>query len=286
MHLSDEWGTAAIVQAMVFGNLTEDSGSGVIFTRNPRGIPPDVTLYGDFISGAQGDDIVSGLVETYPISEKQRIAEKRSVPLSLEVRFPNIYNELVRLSEILIYEKRLNHQEIEFTFENASKEKLYILQTRDMVPRETKKLRRFKDTADLTASILGSGIGVGGGALCGRVVYSEADIKKFRSAEPLTPLILIRPDTVPDDVGVLLQVEGLLTARGGGTSHAAVTIPQLNKVGVVGFNKLQVYETDGWSMAGGRRIESGDFIGIDGWSGMVYHGQHEIESEGSYNATI
>ncbi len=286
MRLSDEWGTAAIVQAMVFGNLNNNSGSGVIFTRNPRGVPPEVTLYGDFISGAQGDDIVSGLVETYPISEKQRLAEKRSVPISLEVKFPNIYSELIRLSEILIYEKSLNHQEIEFTFENVGKEKLYILQTRDMVPRETTMLRRFKDTPELKESFLGSGIGVGGGALCGRVVYSEADIKKFRSEEPQTALILIRPDTVPDNVGVVLQVEGLLTARGGGTSHAAVTIPQLNKVGVVGFNKLQVYEANGWSAIENRRIGSGDFIAIDGWSGMVYLGRHEIESEGLHDAMI
>jgi pyruvate,orthophosphate dikinase len=83
-----------------------------------------------------------------------------------------------------------------------------------------------------------------------------------------------------------LQVEGLLTARGGGTSHAAVTIPQLNKVGVVGFNKLQVYETDGWSLIDGLKIKSGDFIGIDGWSGAVYLGKNEAESEESYNITL
>jgi pyruvate,orthophosphate dikinase len=85
---------------------------------------------------------------------------------------------------------------------------------------------------------------------------------------------------------VLLQVEGLLTARGGGTSHAAVTIPQLNKVGVVGFSKLQVYESDGWSIVDGRKIKSGDFIGIDGWSGAVYFGKNETESEESYNITL
>ncbi|NLW34588.1 MAG: pyruvate, phosphate dikinase [Syntrophorhabdus aromaticivorans] len=286
MRLSDEWGTAVIVQAMVFGNLNEDSGSGVIFTRDPKGMSPDVTPYGDFIFGVQGDDIVSGLVETYPISEKQRITEKRESGISLEMRFPEIYWELVRLSEILIYEKGFNHQEIEFTFEKAGKDKLYVLQTRDMVQRETKKLKRFRDTKELQASILGSGIGVSGGALCGRAVHSEEDIKKFRSTDPGTPLILIRPDTVPDDVGVLLQVEGLLTARGGGTSHAAVTIPQLNKVGVVGFSKLQVYEAEEWSTVDSRKIKSGDFIGIDGWSGAVYLGRHETESEESYGITL
>ena len=95
--------------------------------------------------------------------------------------------------------------------------------------------------------------------------------------EPDTPLILIRPDTVPDDVGILLQVDGLLTARGGSTSHAAVTIPQLDKVGVVGFSLLKVYEREGYSTVEGAIIRSGDFIGIDGWSGNIYVGMHDIE---------
>jgi pyruvate,orthophosphate dikinase len=278
MHLSDKWGTAVIIQAMVFGNLNEHSGSGVIFTREPKSTSADVTLYGDFIFGVQGDDIVSGLVETYPISERQRIAECRYSKISLEEKFPEIYAELVRIAEILIYEKGFNHQEIEFTFEGPTSDKLYILQTRDMNPIKTKKWRRFKDTKTLQSSVLGTGIGVNGGALCGRAVYSESDIKRFRKAEPETPLILVRPDTVPDDVGVLLQVEGLLTAKGGSTSHAAVTIPQLNKVGVVGFSKLKVYEVDEYATMEDHTIKAGDFISIDGWSGTVYSGQHESEA--------
>jgi len=279
MHISDKWGTAVIVQKMVFGNLNDNSGSGVIFTREPKSSSSDVTLYGDFIFGVQGDDIVSGLVETYPISEKQRIAEFRDSKISLEDKFPEIYAELKRISEILIYEKGFNHQEIEFTFEGPTRDKLYILQTRDMNQITTQKWKRFKDTKVLQSSILGTGIGVHGGALCGRAVYSEADIKRFRSEEPKTPLILVRPDTVPDDVGVLLQVEGLLTAKGGSTSHAAVTIPQLNKVGVVGFSKLKVYETDEYATIENNTIKAGDFISIDGWSGTVYLGKHESESD-------
>ena len=269
MHLSDEWGTAVIVQAMVFGNLNENSGSGVIFTRDPKGSSQDVAIYGDFIFCVQGEDIVSGLVATFPISEKQRISEKRDSPISLETKFPEIYNELVRIAEFLIYEKGFNHQEIEFTFENATKKGLYILQTRDMVQRETGKVRNFVGDGDLERSFLGMGIGVSGGALTGRAVYSEKEIEHFRKKEPETSLILIRPDTVPDDVGIILKVDGILTARGGGTSHAAVTIPQLNKVGVVGFNKLHVYESDGYSRVDGNTIKGGDFISIDGWSGAV-----------------
>ena len=286
MHLSDEWGTAVIVQAMVFGNLNEQSGSGVIFTRDPKGSSQDVAINGDFIFCVQGEDIVSGLVETFPISEKQRIAEKRESLISLETKFPEIYNELVRIAEFLVYEKGFNQQEIEFTFENATKKGLYILQTRDMVQRETDKVRTFVGDGDLERSFLGMGIGVSGGALTGRAVYSEKEIEHFREKEPETALILIRPDTVPDDVGIILKVDGILTARGGGTSHAAVTIPQLNKVGVVGFNKLHVYESEGYSKVDGKTIRGGDFISIDGWSGAVYAGKHEIGADESYKIVL
>jgi pyruvate,orthophosphate dikinase len=286
IHLSDEWGTAVIVQAMVFGNLNERSGSGVIFTRDPRGSSPNVAIYGDFIFGVQGDDIVSGLVETYPISERQRASEKRDAAISLEQRFPEIYRELVRLAEVLVYEKGFNHQEIEFTFENSERKGLYILQTRDMVQREAGKVKTFKDDWELEHCLLGVGIGVSGGALAGRAVYSEQEIEHFRQTEPETPLILVRPDTVPDDVGIILKVEGLLTARGGSTSHAAVTISQLDKVGVVGFNKLHVFESEGYSVVDGKQIRGGDFIAIDGWSGAIYTGRHAVDAEESYKITL
>ena len=286
MHLSDEWGTAVIIQSMIFGNLNDQSGSGVIFTRDPKESSPGINLYGDFIFGVQGDDIVSGLVSTYPISERQRLTERKDTLISLEANFPEIFEELVHLSEKLIYDKRFNHQEIEFTFENATREGLYILQTRDMVQRETQKLEMFKETEELKRALLGTGIGVSGGALSGRAVYSEEEIRYYREKEPETPLILIRPDSVPDDVGVLLQVEGLLTAKGGSTSHAAVTIPQLDKVGVVGFTKLSVYETRGLSTVDGRTIRGGDFISIDGWTGAVYQGFHEKEAQESNRVTL
>lgn len=286
MHVSDEWGTAVVVQSMVFGNLNENSGSGVIFTRDPRGSSQNVALYGDFIFGVQGDDIVSGLVETYPISEKQRLSEKRQSIISLEKRFPEIFNELVKVAEFLVYERRFNHQEVEFTFENATSKGLYILQTRDMVQRDSGKVRSFKDTEELEQSLLGIGIGVSGGALSGRAVYNEEEIAEFRGLQDKVPLILIRPDTVPDDVGIILKVDGILTARGGGTSHAAVTIPQLDKVGVVGFSKLQVFENEAYSVCEGKVIKGGDFIGIDGWTGAVYIGKHETEKEESYKIML
>jgi pyruvate,orthophosphate dikinase len=282
MHLSDEWGTAVIVQAMVFGNLNENSGSGVIFTRDPKGSSQEVSIYGDFIFGVQGEDIVSGLVETYPISEKQRETEKRDAMISLETKFPKIYHELVRIAEFLVVEKGFSHQEIEFTFENATNRGLHLLQTRDMVQRERGMVRTFSGSGNLEKSFLGMGIGVSGGALAGRAVYSEEEIAHFRQLEPNTPLILIRPDTVPEDVGIILKVEGILTARGGGTSHAAVTIPQLDKVGVVGFNKLHVYESARYSRIDGKIIRGGDFISIDGWSGSVYIGRQDVGANESF----
>ncbi|MCJ7833238.1 MAG: PEP-utilizing enzyme, partial [Deltaproteobacteria bacterium] len=196
------------------------------------------------------------------------------------------YGELIYLSEKLIYDKRYNHQENEFTLEKATRESLHKLQTRDMIQRETQKLKMFKETEKLKLALLGTGIGGSGGSLSGRAVYTEEEIRHYREKEPDTPLILIRPDSVPDDVGIILLVEGLLTAKGGSTSHAAVTIPQLDKVGVVGFNKLSVYETKGYSTVDGRTIRGGDFISIDGWSGAVYQGRHEEEAQESNRVTL
>ncbi len=286
MNISDKWGTAVVVQSMVFGNLNERSGSGVTFTRDPKGLSSTVLLSGDFIFGAQGDDIVTGLVETYPISEVQRKTEKRDSEISLENHFPAAYAELKRLAELLIYDKGFDHQEIEFTFENDSKEGLYILQARDMPPPERIKLRPFAETDKLKKALIGYGIGIGGGALCGRAVFSEAEIRHLEKEEPRTSLILIRPDTVPDDIGLLRQVDGLLTAKGGSTSHAAVIIPHLKKVGVVGLRSLKVYEKSAFSIIDGHKIKSGDFISIDGWSGSVYLGRHRVESKETFPVKI
>jgi pyruvate,orthophosphate dikinase len=286
MNISDKWGTAVVVQSMVFGNLNERSGSGVSFTRDPRGLSSTVLLYGDFIFGAQGDDIVTGLVETYPISETQRRTERRDVEISLESNFPAAYAELKRLAEILIYEKGFDHQEIEFTFEDDSKEGLYILQAREMHPPERAKLRPFAETEKLKKALIGHGIGIGGSALSGRAVFSEAEIRELGQEDPRSPLILIRPDTVPDDIGLLRQVDGLLTAKGGSTSHAAVIIPQLKKVGVVGLRTLKVYEKDAYSIIDGHKIKSGDYISIDGWSGSVYLGKHRVEAKDTFAVKI
>lgn len=275
MNISDEWGTAVTIQSMVFGNINEESGSGVTFTRDPDGQDSEIKLFGDFFFGVQGEDIVSGLIETFPISEFQRIKEHRNSDISLESHFPEIYERLMELATELIKQKGFSHQEIEFTFENSTREGLYILQTREQYQEAESLKFSFKNTPELHKQMMGNGVGISGGALAGRAVFTEEEIEQYKNSQPPIPLILIRPDTVPEDVHLLLQVDGLLTARGGRTSHAAVTVPQLKKVGVVGFTKLKVYETESYCFIGNTRIRAGDFISIDGRSGSVYIGLHE-----------
>jgi pyruvate,orthophosphate dikinase len=286
MNISDEWGTAVIVQAMIYGNLNTKSGSGVVFTRNPKGLSSSVHLIGDYIYGVQGDDIVSGLVETNPVSIRQCKIEKRRSETSLEKRFPLVYSKLKYFAKVLIYDVGLDHQEIEFTFENETPDGLYILQTRDMLPIESVKLRPFVKSTQLKKSLIGTGIGISGGALSGRVVFSKNEINYHRKQDPKTPLILIRPDTVPEDISLIRQADGLLTARGGSTSHAAVTIPQLKKTGVVGLKDMRVHEKEKYIEINRHKIRSGDYVSIDGWSGSVYLGKHAIEPEATFRIKI
>lgn len=275
MKIADEWGTAVVVQKMVFGNLDTDSGTGVVFTRNPKKTDSAVTLYGDYTVCAQGEDVVSGLVATYPISEQQAITEQRRADQALENRFPQIYGRLKEIAEGLVYKRGFNHQDIEFTFEGPDGDSLFVLQTRDMAPLARERLRVFVPTARLRSNLLGAGIGVGGGALSGIAVHRIEEIQPLRERFPGVPLIMLRPDTVPDDIHMMLKVDGVLTARGGSTSHAAIAAHRLGKPCVVGCRKLQVNERLGRSVIGSHAIRSGDWIGLDGHNGFIYSGQNE-----------
>jgi pyruvate,orthophosphate dikinase len=275
MKIADEWGTAVVVQQMVFGNLDTQSGTGVVFTRNPKKADSAVSLFGDYTICAQGEDVVSGLVATHPISLDQVLSENLKAAQSLEERFPRIYHQLRKIAEDLIHRRGFNHQDIEFTFENKDSSALYILQTRDIVSPEEEELWVFIPSRQLKASQVGSGIGVGGGALCGLAVHRFEEIRLYRQRYPGTPLIMIRPDTVPDDIDMVLQVDGILTARGGSTSHAAITAYRLGKTCVVGCPQLQVNEKRGKSIVGDHTIHSGEWLGLDGRNGFVYVGQHE-----------
>jgi pyruvate,orthophosphate dikinase len=272
-QIAEEWGTAVIVQNMVYGNLHERSGTGVVLTRDPHHASGDVRLYGDFIVQGQGEDVVSGLVETFPISEEQRAAS-RGRDVSLEKDFPRIHHALMEHARTLIHELGMFHQEIEFTFESDDPADLYILQTRDTVMTPISSAPAFDPGEDLERARIATGIGAGRGALSGRVAHTAADIAQLRERFPDDSIILLRPDTVPDDLPMILEADGLLTALGGATSHAAVAAQRLGRTCVVGCRELDVDEGHSRSTLAGVRVDTGDFVSIDGRDGSVYLGRH------------
>ncbi|MCS7215866.1 MAG: PEP-utilizing enzyme, partial [Thermodesulfovibrio sp.] len=274
LGISEDWGTAVVVQKMVFGNLDTNAGSGVLFTRNPKESTDRIVLWGDYTTGAQGEDIVSGLVKTYPISIEQKIIEGRINETSLEEVFPEIYESLKEIAERLIHKERWDHQEVEFTFEGRGKNDLYILQTREMSYAKRELMTVFVPTDLLNESRVGTGIGVSGGAISGRIVFDVNDIKEFKQLEPQVPVILVRADTVPDDIVHIASADGILTARGGSTSHASIIATKLGKTCVVGFSKMIVYQSDKKCRIGKKILKKGDFISIDGRNGLVYLGRH------------
>jgi pyruvate, orthophosphate dikinase len=278
MDISDEWGTAVLIQAMVFGNLNQDSGTGVLFTAHPYRKLSQVTLWGDYTPGNQGEDIVGGLVATKPISIEQAELDDRPVEQSMEVMFPEIYGALLKLSRELVYNQNWNKQEMEFTFEGMGADDLYLLQTRDMVTSKIQSLTHFKQTEALKTGLLGRGIGVCGGAMSGRAVFNIENIEELRAESPNTTLILIRSDTVPEDIHEISRADGVLTARGGQTSHASIVTIRLEKTCVVGCEALKVYEAESRCAIKNVEIRFGDTISIDGRSGILLRGEHPTET--------
>ncbi|MGD9016205.1 MAG: PEP/pyruvate-binding domain-containing protein [Desulfobacterales bacterium] len=278
MGISDDWGTAVTVQQMVFGNMSEASGSGVIFTHNPRWSGDTLRLWGDFTIGNQGEDVVAGLVKTLPISVNQQDIEMRDTDITLETHFPEIYDALKAFAGELIENLGWGPQELEFTFESGSADDLYLLQTRDMAIRERRQFLQFFSTELATHSPLGHGIGVSGGAMSGRLVFSLDDISYWRDEEPDTSLILARGDTVPDDIREIHAADGLLTARGGLTSHAAVVVHRLGRTAVVGCGEMICNEKKKTLQFGSAVLAAGDFISIDGQQGSVYRGKMSINT--------
>ncbi|MBU1713454.1 MAG: pyruvate, phosphate dikinase, partial [Proteobacteria bacterium] len=195
MGISDDWGTAVTIQTMVFGNISKQSGTGVFFTHNPRWSGDTLRLWGDFTLENQGEDVVSGLVKTLPISIFQQEIEKRETDITLETHFPDIYTALRDWAKDLVYEKGWSPQEIEFTFEGPSRDQLYLLQTREMAMRQRKKTLAFHFAGSQEEKFLAHGIGVSGGAMSGRIVFSLEEINNWRFKEPETSLILVRSDT-------------------------------------------------------------------------------------------
>jgi pyruvate,orthophosphate dikinase len=280
LGIAEQWGTAAIVQRMVFGNLNERSGSGVILTRNPLGGDTAVELYGDYNTCSQGEDVVSGLINPLPISEAQRrLGGPGDGGLSLEQHFPAIFQQLKQMASLLIDEQGYAHQEIEFTFESEQPEDLFVLQTRSMVYSEQERVQVFVPSEALRDALLGRGIGAGGGVLSGKVAFTTADIHHLRTHDPNCHVILARPDTVPDDFLLIAQADGLLTARGGLTSHAAVAAHRLGKTCVVNCRSLHVYDQRQEAELNGHTIRFGDSISIDGRQGTIYAGEFPVQHE-------
>ncbi len=280
MGVSDYWGTAVTVQAMVYGNRCQDSGSGVVFTAHPYRQVRRVALWGDYASGDQGEDIVSGLVATFPISIEQAELDGRPVESCLQLKAPEVYGELLNISRNLVYDKQWNPQEIEFTFEGVKKEDLHILQTRDMITiKKREQFNVFLESDNFHKSLLGKGIGVGGSALSGRAVFTIDNIHELRESDPETPLILIRQDTVPEDIKEISAADGLLTARGGQTSHASVIALRLQKTCVVGCHTMQVLESQQKCKINNHTINFGDWISVDGRKGLFMKGKHPLKKE-------
>lgn len=279
LGIAPEWGTAVVVQRMVFGNLSRQSGSGVTFTHNPT--EPHsrrVRLFGDFTARSQGEDLVGGLVYPLPISEAQRLGTPtyREVEHSLEKDYPSVYQALLAVARDLANVREFDPQEIEFTFESASGEDLYILQKRAMVQEQGPVRPYFDTSSPRFGSPVAVGTGVSGGAYSGRVAITNGHIEQLLKESPDDNIVLLRPDTVPEDLGMITQVCGLLTARGGSTSHAAVTAKRLGKTAVVDCRELDVIEHKNVAVLAGKKVKVGDWLSIDGRTGNIFRGQLPI----------
>ena len=278
LNIAEDWGTAVVVQQMVLGNLNYDSGTGVVFTRDPFTRDPGIALYGDFTMCSQGEDIVGGLVHVLPISEQQRLRANAPQEQSLEKDFPEIFQELKRLAQDLVYARGFGHQEIEFTFETRKAEDLYILQTRDHSVLHERTIPVF-DCAPGTLHLAGMGLGIGGGAMNGIVCFDMGDLAHQRELHPESHMVLVRPDTVPDDIGMIFECDGLLTARGGAASHAAVTAVRLRKTCVVDCRDMVVDDERKECIIESVIWKAGDEIAIDGRLGCIYTGSYPISYE-------
>ncbi len=287
------WGTAVNVQAMVFGNMGETSATGVAFTRNPS--TGEKELYGEFLINAQGEDVVAGIRTPQDITEKARIASGSDKP-SMEKAMPEAYDELVRIYGILEKHYR-DMQDMEFTVEKG---KLWMLQTRNgkrtakaalriavelasegLISQEEAVTRvepaaldqLLHPTIDPKADrkILASGLPASPGAASGEIVFNSDDAEAAKKAGH--KVILVRIETSPEDIHGMHAAEGILTTRGGMTSHAAVVARGMGKPCVSGAGSIRVDYAAQTLTVAGQTLKKGDVITIDGSNGQVLLGQ-------------
>ncbi|HEU5078041.1 MAG TPA: pyruvate, phosphate dikinase [Opitutaceae bacterium] len=282
-NIPSEWGTAVNVQAMVFGNTGDESGSGVAFTRDPA--TGEKVFYGEFLMNAQGEDVVAGVRTPDPVA---RLADKQ----------PGSYKELERIRKVL-ETHFTDMQDFEFTIQNK---KVFMLQTRNgkrtgvaavriavemvkekLIDWQTAVTRVpadqldqvlapiFDRTALKSVKSIATGLPAGPGAATGKI-YFNAD-RAVEAAEKGQKVLLVRIETSPEDLRGMIAAEGILTARGGVSSHAALVARQMGKVCVCGAAALQVDYDARTLKVDGQTFKEGDFLSIDGTSGTVYAGE-------------
>ncbi len=288
-----DWGTAVNVQAMVFGNMGETSATGVAFTRDPA--KGDRAYYGEFLINAQGEDVVAGIRTPQYLTKVAR-EEAGAKPASMEEAMPEVYTELAAVFDRLETHYR-DMQDIEFTVEQT---KLWMLQTRSgkrtakaalkiavdmasegLITREEAILRvdpmaldqLLHPTLDPNAprDVIAKGLPASPGAASGTVVFDADTAEKRKAAGD--KVILVRTETSPEDIHGMHAAQGILTARGGMTSHAAVVARGMGRPCVSGAGSLSISAKDKVMKVGGREIREGDTITIDGTSGEVMFGE-------------
>jgi len=287
--IPDTWGTAVNVQTMVYGNTGEESGTGVAFTRDPA--TGEDVFYGEFLVNAQGEDVVAGVRTPRPVSE-------------LAEAFPPAYEQLLEVRQTL--ERELcDMQDFEFTVEKG---RLFMLQTRNgkrtglaairiavdmceagmitpqealmrVEPEQLNQLLRpifspeSRRVAVAEGRVLAKGLAAGPGAAAGQVAFNAGDADAMKTAGK--QVLLVRVETSPDDIRGMAVSEGILTARGGMTSHAALVARQMGKVCVVGCEALDIDNKARTITVGDKVVKEGDWLSIDGFTGEVIVGQLE-----------
>ena len=288
--IPENWGTAVNVVSMVYGNMGETSATGVAFTRNPS--TGENGFYGEYLINAQGEDVVAGIRTPQPVNE---LSKKNSEDISLEKAMPVVYKDLLEYASRL--EKHYKDMlDLEFTIQEGI---LYMLQVRTgkrtakaavkiavdmvkegMIDKKTAVLRidpysiaqLMYPAVDLSAKkdVIAKGLPASPGAASGEAVFSaeeaEEEVKKGKK------VILVRMETSPEDIHGMSVAEGILTARGGMTSHAAVVARGMGKCAVTGCSVLEINEKNGEITVGSRNIKRGDIITLNGSNGEVYSG--------------
>ncbi len=292
-NIPKTWGTAVNVQAMVFGNMGESSATGVAFTRNPS--TGEKRLYGEFLINAQGEDVVAGIRTPQEITEAARLEAGSDKP-SMEQAIPESFKELERIYGVLEHHYR-DMQDLEFTVEQG---KLWMLQTRTgkrtakaaikiavelanerLITRNEAVMRidpaaldqLLHPTIDPSAErrVIATGLPASPGAACGEIVFSADDAETLKAKEKR--VILVRVETSPEDIHGMHAAEGILTTRGGMTSHAAVVARGMGKPCVSGAGALRVDYAAGTMSIAGQTFGQGDVITIDGSTGQVLAGR-------------